>query len=400
MGLDKFYSFINNNILFWGLLIGVMFYNYIESKWNFSYTDEILALILISFYLYRAIKEKRISREFSMFIIVLIVYILYSCFLGITSIAAIMTDVVIQMKPYIGFYCIYSLPIRVDDYFKSMMRGVCIMCAIFMLFIGLKGAETIEFYMGHVSRLATATTILGFLYFYCSARTKKNLLIMFLIFSIGVLSFRSKFYGFYTIAIFIFFFFEKKSKIKLSLKNIIVVMLGFLCVIWAAWEKIYLYLFVGTDSTDLFARSALYMYAPRVLNDYFPLGSGFATYSTWASGLYYSPLYYRYHLDNIYGISPNDISFVADTFFPVLAQFGYIGIILFCVFWKKTYNKAKLQLKSNGDVYSYKIILLIIIFFFIESIADSTITNNRGVFMMMLLALFLSENKKRIYLIK
>lgn len=49
MELDKFYSFINNNILFWGLLIGVMFYNYIESKWNFSYTDEILALILISF---------------------------------------------------------------------------------------------------------------------------------------------------------------------------------------------------------------------------------------------------------------------------------------------------------------------------------------------------------------
>ena len=73
---------------------------------------------------------------------------------------------------------------------------------------------------------------------------------------------------------------------------------------------------------------------------------------------------------------------------------------LFCIFWKKTYNKAKIQLKSMGDVYSYKIILLIIIFFFIESIADSTITNNRGVFMMMILALFLSENKKRIYLVK
>lgn len=392
----KIDSLINSNIFLWGLLIGVVFYNYIESKWNFSYTDEILALVLAIFYVSRVCRKEKVSKSFLIFIIVLIAYALYSIILGITSITAIMTDMVIQMKPYLGFYCIYSLPIQINNHFKKNMRYVCIICAIFMLVIGLKGTETIEFYMGHVSRLATATIVLGFFYFYCSARTRINLLIMFAIFSIGILSFRSKFYGFYIIAIFILFFFNTDRKIKLSLKNILFIILGISCVIWVAWDKIYLYLFVGTGTTDLFARSALYMYTPKILCDYFPFGSGFATYGTWASGLYYSPLYYKYQLDSIYGMSPYETSFIADTFFPTLAQYGFIGVILFFIFWKGIYNKAKYKFKLDGEAYIYKIILLIIVFFFIESIADSTFTNNRGIFMMMLLALFLSENKYRI----
>ena len=70
----------------------------------------------------------------------------------------------------------------------------------------------------------------------------------------------------------------------------------------------------------------------EILADYFPFGSGFATYGTFASGVHYSDIYAQYGMDNIYGLTKSYYSFVADTYYPSLAQFGVVGVCLFFLF--------------------------------------------------------------------
>ena len=61
----------------------------------------------------------------------------------------------------------------------------------------------------------------------------------------------------------------------------------------------------------------------------FPLGSGFATFGTYMSGEYYSPLYYEYGLNTVWGLWPSNPTFVSDSFWPaILAQFGFIGLVV------------------------------------------------------------------------
>lgn len=80
------------------------------------------------------------------------------------------------------------------------------------------------------------------------------------------------------------------------------------------------------------ARGELARQAIAVANDYFPFGTGFATYGSAVTAQIdnYSPLYYMYGLSIVWGLAPGAASFLSDTFWPtVLAQFGYFGLIAF-----------------------------------------------------------------------
>ena len=79
-------------------------------------------------------------------------------------------------------------------------------------------------------------------------------------------------------------------------------------------------------------RAALTRTSFEIAGRFFPLGAGFGTYGSYISSEYYSPLYYEYRLNEIWGLEETNISFITDTFWPViLGQFGYIGLALFIV---------------------------------------------------------------------
>ena len=80
--------------------------------------------------------------------------------------------------------------------------------------------------------------------------------------------------------------------------------------------------------------------------------------------------------------------FITDTFFPVLAQFGVVGILLFCLFWWKRY----LQLKNLPDLTDYKIGLVILLVLCIESFADTTLLSSKGVGYCLLLGILLGKH--------
>jgi len=92
-------------------------------------------------------------------------------------------------------------------------------------------------------------------------------------------------------------------------------------------EQISLY-----TSSETTARAKLYTTSTQIARDDFPLGAGFGRFATYASHLYYSPVYQQYGLNNVYGLSRKYPDFIDDTSWPgVIGETGYGGFAIFVV---------------------------------------------------------------------
>ena len=139
------------------------------------------------------------------------------------------------------------------------------------------------------------------------------------------------------------------------------------------------------------ARTYMYITSLKVFEDYFPLGPGFGTFGTDSAAKYYSPLNYQYDLNNIWGLNPDDdtagTTFYSDTFYPLLAQFGVIGVVLFFLFLKKRWIDGKNM--ENDDM--YKLFIFIFVYITIQCIAENTFTGANGLPILLILGFILSN---------
>lgn len=107
---------------------------------------------------------------------------------------------------------------------------------------------------------------------------------------------------------------------------------GLLCVVLAViigWDQ-----FAVSFMTEGYARTELTKASLEIAVDYFPWGTGFATFgsSVTADSSYYSQLYYDYGLATVWGLEPGHTNFLSDTFWPtVVGQFGVAGTAAFLV---------------------------------------------------------------------
>jgi hypothetical protein len=100
------------------------------------------------------------------------------------------------------------------------------------------------------------------------------------------------------------------------------------------------------------ARDALYLTGFKIAWDYFPFGAGFGTFGGWMSRVYYSPLYYKYGLNRIWGLSPDTGNFINDTFWPhILAELGIIGCIFYLLIFYQFFRYAIKGIKSFDTPY-------------------------------------------------
>ncbi|MDH6534534.1 O-antigen ligase domain-containing protein [Parabacteroides sp. 52] len=397
-------EFINKNFYYlflFTLIFGVMFYDAIR----FNYTDEICVLLLLVLYVYHVVQTKNweFSKLFLVVLAVFVFYLGYSFWIGSNAKKAIVMDFIIQIKPYLGFFCAYSIAPRFNKSQKLILQQIVIIFTLYLLGIGimsLVNGDIMDLLLGHESRFATAVSILALLYLYSVDYSVKDKFFFILILAIGLFSTRSKFYGFLAISIFMVIYINDKFRLQFNLKNTLFLLVAVAGTLFVAREKIYYY-FVeggfgsGREVDDLYARMALYYYSIPLFVDYFPFGSGFATYATFTSGEYYSPIYGKYGMDRMHGLTEADPAFIADTYYPALAQFGVVGVVLFFLFWihllKKTVGVFKWGYNKEAVL-----MLLVIVFFLIECTSDATITHNRGVFMMMFLGLVYAEAKGQI----
>ncbi|MBP1618461.1 MAG: putative rane protein [Bacteroidetes bacterium] len=378
-----------------GLFFGVLFYDFIDTNLHFSYIDEVLALILSLFTLFSFVHVRQVKIESYWFWLfgIFLFYIIYSFLIHSNASSAILQDAVVEIKPFLGFFCAYTIAVELTSGQKKIIRYAC----FFAMFCLLLTTPKMHYFLGHPSRYATAATFIAMLYLFVSDFTKRNLVVFILMLFVAVFSAKAKAFGFVALAGIFSIFYYKDIRFKFSLKSVIISLVVLALVVVVAWQKIYFYFIYGAQNMssneleDAFARPAMYWGAWQVLFDYFPFGSGFSSYGTFFSAKYYSDIYYVYSLNMIQGITDQDPAFIADAYYPSLAQYGIAGFLIFFYFWFYVIKNA-VKYRFHEGLESAKfvlIILLIVAFFGIELIADTTLTHNRGFFMMVLMGLSL-----------
>ena len=395
-------KFIDNTFYYlfvFALVFGVVFY---DTTRYFSFVDEICAIVLCALYGYYVFHTPNwsVNKLFLVTLGVFFFYLVYSLAIQCNSKAGIVTDFIIQIKPYLAFFTVYAFKPVLNETMKRNLRLLAVLFSIYLLGVEITvpfSSAILDALLHHESRLATAATIVACMYLYCSEYKAKDKLVLVLLLSIGLFSGRSKMYGLFVLAIFMVSYINQHFELKFNRKNAILFTIMSVAVLIVAWNKINFYFIQGgignpRDASDYYARAALYYFSMDVFTEYFPFGSGFATYATFASGQYYSHIYDDYGMNILYGLTKSAPSFIADTYYPALAQFGVVGVVLFFAFWG---NLVGITFRhfTKENLKDFTISILIILFFLIECTSDSTITHNRGLFMMMLLALSLNSLK-------
>ena len=383
------------------LIFCVLLYNVIR----FKGVDELFGLILIFFYCFFIFKNKDwpFNKAFITVILCFLFYTCYSFYIHSNTPIAILTDLIIQMKPYLTFFAAYHMAAHFSNKQKRILQQFCIITWFFLIPIGIYSLFDFLIFkkiMEHPTNYAASVTCLSLIYLFCSDYSKKDKLIFIIMLSLGLFSTRSKFYGFFVFASGIVLYLNSIEKIRLNLKTGSAFLIILLAVCFVAKNKIDLY-FVQSltgEEKDLLARFVLYSTSIQILfQDFVPFGSGLASFATHASGLYYSDIYSFYNIDNVWGLSRKEFYFIADTYYPSLAQFGIVGVCLFILFWIFLIRKLFLFLNQTNNIKNFVISLLTIGYLFIENVADATYTSNRGFFMMLFLGfLFATQNRERI----
>ena len=381
-------KFIFNIFLYFYFICGVTY-----GIHDLNYVDE-FGVALLAFYFLRKIfqwgyvpKPLKILGSFVIF------YIVYSFFIEITVIPAILQDAFQELKPFICFFCIYYLTPRFSSQEKKFLNRLslicCLVCTAIWAFSGMSTAYELLIHPAYYGHIELVSAIL---YLYTSPKGKKHIFVFLILLLMGIICGRSKYYGEIVLAIFLFIFI--KQRIRLNLKYIIYGAIVLILILYVSWGKVSFYYSYVDEGADA-ARPLLYIKSVDVFEDYFPWGAGLGTFGNDASRVYYSPLYDRYNLSSVYGLSRDFGNFIADTYYPVIiAQFGIIGILLFISFFYFIIKRLS-KFSLGVDDINYKSGILMVASLLIECFASPFLVTSMGTSLLSLLAIILSDMKLR-----
>lgn len=315
---------------------------------------------------------------------------------------AIVTDWIIQLKPYVPFVVFLSVKPSFTGKQKQWLRYIALVNASLCAISFILPKEPFQLLMGHISYPGTVLLLCAVVYAYCADNNRlnsKDTIIIIAMLSVGILCGRSKYYGECIVAIFFLFIYTRNVFSEMPLKRKLLVAFIPLFVIAVGWSKFQYYFLTGESTKfdpeviESYARPVLYATGTLIFLDYLPFGSGLASFCSWASTEPYSSLYHEYGISSVYGLSPSQPFFICDAFYPSLAQFGIVGVILFCMFWIYVAILLKRLIRENPQTnrLPFAIGWIIILTILIESIASTTLVQTSGMCAMMLLGAICSE---------
>lgn len=359
------------------LIFGLVFYDLPM----FQMVDEIFP---VAIFVYSILKSRKVHKYFPIFAFFLIVYVIYSFVISSNSAFAIFFDAVCISKPFLTLFAIIAIKPNLSAKHRqailfSVFSVLPVIIILGVLHIGKQETTQGELLSG--ARLGFCCIYLALTYYLFSAQKNKDIIVMSVIAAIGICVPTSK----YVVTIFasvLIFLLTRKHRLKLNWISVTCCVAAIIIIVALSISDIMLYM------TSEAARGAMYLAAGMILIDYIPLGSGLASFGTPASAIYYSDIYHNYSLDMIHGLGPSEPLFISDAFFPVIAEFGFLGIILLSLFFAYLFRSTlKTNIKSK-----YRVGLIILISTLVEAISDVSFIGNRGVFSMMLLGYILSTS--------
>lgn len=348
----------------------------------FSYWDE---MFVVFFFGYVVIHNKtKISRDKAIIFMLLFTFVV----LGIGStllynyqpIKAVIEDIVINLKFFcaLGFAYFYFDGEEVEKNSKFITRNIDIILIIYVLLICINRVLNIfpqveginKIFAGdmlfyeHPTYLAASV---GFLVCVVVSLPMKYKMVRLAILAfVGMDTARSKMIAWVAIAALIYFWI---IFLKKKIGFIQVVILGGFAIV-VGMDKIIKYFVTYKDA----GRGLLYSVSFQIMRDFFPFGAGYATYGSGASAKYYSPLYYLYGMDMVYGFYPEDVKFANDAFWPILfAQFGIISTLLYLIIL--VYLFSIMQKIFYCNKYMYCSAILAFVYLIISSTSETAFFN-------------------------
>lgn len=371
-----------------------------------KFLDELMVLVMMCLVMLDVLVNRNYKKYSFLFAVmgIMALYFIYSLFLPYNTPKSFVYDYIAQMKPYCYFGVAYAIVPRLNAVQKYVLKKISLINGILSLVLFVTGFYEVVFF--HISLIGHVTAVSFMMYMLTSVKddgtlAKKDYVIAILILTIGLTCTRAKFYGEYIMAIYMLFIYRPTMLKKIKLSHILLLAFFVGIILVVAWGKIDYYFISGGedvayDSTAMesFARPLLYISMIMILMMHPVLGSGLASYASHASSsnINYSGLYYVLGLDDIWGLSPDYDAFICDAFYPSLAQFGVVGIVLFIGFFVWCYKRMKLNQQINGKIH-FTIGIMSIIVLLIESIAATTFCQGVGGICMMMLGYEMSMVK-------
>ncbi|MCD8154317.1 MAG: hypothetical protein LUF78_06500 [Clostridiales bacterium] len=150
------------------------------------------------------------------------------------------------------------------------------------------------------------------------------------------------------------------------------------------------YFVIAEDET---ARSALLTTALQIIQDYFPLGTGFASFGSAFSAEPYSRIYELYHINHVWGITKTYHSFISDSFWPyLLGETGILGSVFYTGFLASVFWRVTGLAKWNACAYASALSCLI--YLFITSFGESAFANTFAVYFGIWIGILFSEGRQ------
>ena len=385
-GIARFYT------LFWVVYfpVCIAFTNVVK----FDFSDELLCILLLLYAITKKrfiAKEKKKTGEIKIYIAIMLFYIVYSFVIDITTPRGIWLDILQQIRPYTVFYLTWMLAPQFTETQKKLIVRVMLASFLGYLYFFTTNPYVVSPYGGGESAaLGQIALCCGMIYFLFTEHTKRNRNIAIFLMLLGLASGKSKYIGECIAFIALVVYVDKKIRFDNMATYLKVGLLGTV-IIFFTWTKFNAYYVEGfQEDAERMARPETYKTGLLIMKDYFPFGSGLGTFACAAAAKEYSPLYYKYEIDDIWGLTPENPMFLADTFYPIVySQFGFFGALMFLWFWKRRLQEANRIIDPNY----YKMALMCILALALENTADSSYLSGKGMGYFMILAVCLNSNK-------
>lgn len=381
--------------------IVLMFSITIQNIIGFSYLDELATCVLViavawklfgAWYKNELVVPTPAVISIAAFLLFILVGVICNyLFKYQTQLINILIDIFTCIKFPITLLCTILLFRNRDINFYLMIEKFCRMLVTLLLVLAILNL-LIDFGMGTDPRFGLRSSFMficghpAYLALLCMGvflifirDVDKNKLFIFFTILVMASTLRSKALAFCAVGPSVIYFMRPGRKI-----TFIHVLLFIVVALAIGWDQFSYYY-----QTDGSARAEITRASLEIAHDYFPLGTGFASFGSVysAEGNYYSPLYYDYELDEIWGLTPGDTFFLSDTFWPtLLGQFGVIGLSLFLI----GLASAVIWASSSGPE-SRMAIVCCIAYYVIESTSASALFNPTSVYISMSLGFVVSS---------
>ena len=308
--------------------------------------DELLAIILTLYYIAHVIRRGKIRRKDGLIVLIVIALLTigfrgnFNSKIQNNSILCIFDafnifkfiGAILGAQLIFDHYRFKELLIEYTSFMVKLAVAISTICMILNLFanIGMHtdyryGMRAYNFLYSRVGDFYNACVlwiiILTASLYYRNSKNTKLFIVLALINMCATLRSRAWGYALLFVILYYALIIRKEGKFRWWYMAAFAAMVSFIS------ADQFSYYFSGNR-----ARKVLLKYGFITARNYFPLGSGFATYGTAIAQRHYSQLYQIYNFSLYWGLSPDRRSFLTDNFWPaVMAEMGFIGAVLMAI---------------------------------------------------------------------